>query len=90
MIKGVSKQIVEINETGNEFFEKAIFFVKPEYSGASEARLRDSAAVTVRSAGIPPKNRMTAKHPRLYTALRFALAAAAGAFVTVLIMLTFR
>ena len=32
MIKGVNKQVLEINETQNGFFEKAIFFVKPEYT----------------------------------------------------------
>ncbi len=43
MIKGVNKQVLEINETGNGFFEKAIFFVKPEYSGMSEGKLREKA-----------------------------------------------
>lgn len=43
MIKGVNKQVLEINETQNDFFEKAIFFVKPEYSGMSEGRLREKA-----------------------------------------------
>ncbi len=43
MIKGVNKQVLEINETQNTFFEKAIFFVKPEYSGMSEGRLREKA-----------------------------------------------
>ena len=32
MIKGVNKQVLEISETQNGFFEKAIFFVNPEYS----------------------------------------------------------
>ncbi len=43
MIKGVNKQVLEINETNNGFFEKAIFFVKPEYSGISEGKLREKA-----------------------------------------------
>lgn len=43
MIKGVNKQVLEINETQNSFFEKAIFFVKPEYSGLSEGRLKEKA-----------------------------------------------
>ena len=43
MIKGVKKLVLEINETNNSFFEKAIFFVKPEYSGMSEGKLREKA-----------------------------------------------
>lgn len=54
MIKGVNKQVLEIAETENGFFEKAIFFVKPEYSGMSEGRLRESARKEMESAGKPP------------------------------------
>ncbi len=55
MIKGVNKQVLEIAETQNGFFEKAIFFVKPEYSGMSEGKLRESAKKEIETAGIPPK-----------------------------------
>ncbi len=54
MIKGVNKQVLEIIETQNGFFEKAIFFVKPEYSGMSEGRLRESARKEIENAGRPP------------------------------------
>jgi hypothetical protein len=59
MIKGVNKQVLEINETQNSFFEKAIFFVKPEYCGMSEGKLRESAKKEFECAGSPPsqKNR---------------------------------
>ena len=54
MIKGVNKQVLEITETQNGFFEKAIFFVKPEYSGMSEGKLRESAKKEFETAGKPP------------------------------------
>ena len=54
MIKGVNKQVLEISETQNGFFEKAIFFVKPEYSGMGEGRLKESAKKEMESAGRPP------------------------------------
>ncbi len=28
MIRGISKKIIEVNNTGSEFFEKAVFYVK--------------------------------------------------------------
>lgn len=59
MIKGVNKQVLEIAETGNGFFEKAIFFVKPEYSGMSEGRLRESARKEIENAGRPPVTKHT-------------------------------
>lgn len=55
LIKGVNKQVLEINEIDNTFFEKAIFFVKPEYSGLSEGRLREMAQKKLNSTGAPPK-----------------------------------
>lgn len=58
MIKGVNKQVLEIMETQNGFFEKAIFFVKPEYSGMSESRLRESAKKEIENAGLPPKQQI--------------------------------
>lgn len=57
VIKGVNKQVLEINETQNSFFEKAIFFVKPEYSNLSEGRLRETAEKQFNSAGAPPEGR---------------------------------
>ena len=58
MIKGVNKQVLEITETQNGFFEKAIFFVKPEYSGMSEGKLRESAKKEFETAGKPPLTRL--------------------------------
>ena len=29
MVKGVNKQIIEINDTGNKYFEKVLLFVSP-------------------------------------------------------------
>ena len=28
MLRGVNKRIIEVNETGSDYFEKALFFVK--------------------------------------------------------------
>lgn len=65
MIKGVNKQVLEINETQNGFFEKAIFFVKPEYSGMGEGRLRESARKEIESAGKPPLRNYRYRNDRI-------------------------
>lgn len=65
MIKGVNKQVLEINETQNGFFEKAIFFVKPEYSGMGEGRLKESARKEIENAGKPPVRNYRYKNERI-------------------------
>ncbi|MDO4743292.1 MAG: hypothetical protein Q4B04_04580 [bacterium] len=39
MLKGVNKRIIEVCETGNEYFEKVLLFVSPEHSNISESKL---------------------------------------------------
>lgn len=39
MIKGVNKKVIEINDTGNIYFEKAVFYVRSEMSDVPERHL---------------------------------------------------
>lgn len=70
MIKGVNKQVLEISETQNGFFEKAIFFVKPEYSGMGEGRLKESAKKEIEKAGKPPVRSYGYKNERIKNAVK--------------------
>ena len=72
MIKGVNKQVLEINETQTSFFEKAIFFVKPEYIGMSESKLRESASRELERTGKPPIKRHTDKKTKFQSILAVA------------------
>lgn len=51
MIKGVNRQIIEVTDTGNEYFERAWLVVRPPFSDASTGRLHDEAQRFVRQAG---------------------------------------
>lgn len=85
MIKGVNKQVLEINETQNSFFEKAIFFVKPEYSGMSEGRLRESAKKEFESTCSPPlqrRLRYTDRKKLIAFAICFLVGIAVGFFAS--------
>ena len=77
MIKGVNKQVLEINETHNSFFEKAIFFVKPEYSGMAEGRLRESAKKELEGSGCPPTQK-SLRNFKVKYALGYTLCFIAG------------
>ncbi len=65
MIKGVNRQVVEVRETGCDYFEKIIFFVKPEYASLSEGKIRERASLIAGDTPLPPptkaanKNNMT-------------------------------
>ena len=43
MIKGVNRQVLEITNTENPYFERIIFFVKPEYGNEDRAKLKKEA-----------------------------------------------
>ena len=43
MVRGVNRQIIEINDTGNKYFEKALLFVTPGRGDTSDAKLNYEA-----------------------------------------------
>lgn len=69
MIKGINKQVLEIIETNNGYFEKALFFVKPEFSGYSEGKLRELAQAEMKSTIRPPKQKQMARKDKTKTIL---------------------
>ncbi|MCD7871995.1 MAG: hypothetical protein LUG21_01560, partial [Clostridiales bacterium] len=57
MIKGVNKQVLEVTNTENPYFEKIIFFVKPEYVNCDREKLKSEAHRFAKNAAKPPKSR---------------------------------
>lgn len=55
MIKGVNKQILEVTNTENPYFERIIFFVKPEYKELDRSKLQKEAEALATLAQKPPK-----------------------------------
>lgn len=80
VIKGVNRQVVEITETQCEYFERVLFFIKPEYSSVSEGDLKERATAIAESAGMPPATRL--KKNRIRLALNMGAAACAGAAIS--------
>ena len=85
MIKGINRQVVEITQVENEYFERILFFVKPEYSTISEHQLKERAQQIGNSPGAPPAARI--RNRRLIMALGMLGSAGAGAAVTALLTL---
>lgn len=85
MIKGVNHQVVEVNDTASEYFERIIFFVKPEYSFVSEGKIRERATKIANTATLPPPSRKSRK-AKIGELFRIAAAAVAGAIVTAAVL----
>ena len=50
MIKGVNHQIIEVRQTGNPYFERALLFVNGEYAEQPQSDLDKQASVYLRGA----------------------------------------
>ena len=78
MLKGVNRQVLEICETPNSYFEKALFFVRPEYIGYSEGKLRERARRELAAAGSPPRRKARGRREKLKAVLVPCLTLVAG------------
>ena len=85
MIKGVNHRIIEVMESECEYFERVLFFVKPEYSALSEGTLRDRAKAVASNTSAPPPSRILIS--RLTTAGALLSAAGLGAAIAFAVQL---
>lgn len=56
MVKGVSKTVIVVNNTGNKFFEKIVFYVTPEYGNLNSGKLNSAAAKYIGTFELDNKN----------------------------------
>ncbi len=84
MVKGVNRQVLEILDPGCEYFEKALFFVRPEYSAENESKLKGSAMKSIRNSAGVPKTRKQKIKSRAFFFAEMAASAGVGAIITAL------
>lgn len=84
MLKGVNRQVLEITGTENPYFEKMIFFVKPEFVNEDGAKLKSQAEKLAATAQKPPRMRKSKSEIRRL-AVQFAICIAAGAVITLIL-----
>ncbi len=75
-IKGTSKNVIEISETGNEFFERAILFLRPDSPRGDGEELREKAREFL--TGLRLRRGLVRRPWRLLPALRRMSAAGAA------------
>lgn len=90
MLRGVNKRVVEIVNTGNDYIERAILFVRNEKQGTDAQVLDYQVRLYLRELGAAPKERKRTRFPRhrrLFFAIKLSGAALFGALLTALIVL---
>lgn len=86
MVKGINRQVLEIIEPGCDYFEKALFFVKPEYSNESDSKLRNQALKSIKSTVSVPKTRKQKVKSKIFFIAQMLSSAIAGSIITALII----
>ena len=77
MVRGVSRQIIEVPDTGNIYYEKAYLVVKPEFSDAQRTLSEKEAKRVLRAMDAPSSIKQ--KNKKWMTVLYFLAAALVGA-----------
>ena len=86
MVKGMTRRIVEIRETGSDYFEKAIFFVRMDTAGnVAEYTLTQEAGKIIDRLCADLSLKKRAPHARFWSVARLTSAALLGAAAGILL-----
>ncbi len=84
MIKGINKYVIEVSETGNKYYEKAILFIKPEYSDIQKELLEKEAKRLLRNMDVP--STIKEHNKTVYWGVRLGISALLGAISSIVII----
>ena len=87
MIKGINRQVIEINETGSVYYERAWFIVKPAYAQMHNSILEREAQSILRNIDAPSS--MKSKRNRSFWLVRMGISALMGAGLCFLCQMIF-
>ena len=80
MIKGINHTMIEVHETGNEYYERAILIIKPEYASVQRTILEEEARRMLKELDAPSAIRSS--RFRWRWAILVTGAAAIGSLIT--------
>lgn len=89
MVKGVNRQIIEINDTGSKYFERILLFVTPAASQVNTRRLEKEAVNILGgiSPDLPVKMGLRAHHKNKRVKRRVLAISVAAVVVTAAVLL---
>lgn len=83
MIKGINRQIIEVETTSSTYYEKAWLVIKPEYANLQQQLLEKEAKKMLKDLDIPSS--MKFKRNFAFWMLRLGTAALCGGIVTLVV-----
>ena len=89
MVKGVSKTVIVVNNTGSKLFEKIVFYVTPEYGNLSAKQLKKAASnfsFNYDATFSPPTLRKRYRKKRIIAAALIGVGIVASAVALILIL----
>lgn len=81
MIKGINRTIIEVTDTGNVYYERALLVLRPEYTDVQRGLLEKEAKKMLLSMNAPSSIKKS--HAIFYWTLRLGAAALVGALSTI-------
>ena len=84
MLRGINRQVLEITETNNMYYEKALLVVRPEYTDAQKNVLEREAKLIKR---MYPPSAIKIKSKIIYWSIRLGVSALIGGLATAIIIL---
>lgn len=81
MLKGINHSVIEVNNTGSEYYERAILIIKPEYASVQRDILESEARKILSEMGAPSSLRPD-KNKKLKKTALFVSALLLGAVIT--------
>jgi hypothetical protein len=85
MLRGINRQMLEITETNNLYYEKAFLVIRPEYTNAQQALLEKEAKAILKR--MKPPSCIKAKTKLFYWTIRMGISAIIGGGISALILI---
>ena len=82
MLKGVNRVAIEVSEPESVYFERAIFFVKPQYAACSELKLDKKAQTLLKESDYKPGFTKKDRSKKLLGLVKMGVSALIGGAVT--------
>lgn len=86
MIKGVSRQIIEVTQTQNNYFERAWLVIKPEYLNVSADTIEQAAENYLKD--LRPPHSLRSSKRLIFKVAEICISAVAGSVITSIILLS--
>ena len=89
MVKGVSKRVIEVTNTGNKYFEKIVFYITPDYGNTSRGQLNQAATklLSTYDFGSFEKNGLRVRHRKRKFIRNLVIASCCLAIICVIVTL---